>query len=228
MRLKKFRNNLMFGFLVVSILSTSFVGAFASAAQAAAAEQEVTETSNQKSKDLITGLLAVGLLAILAGGGHDDDKAAASNSSTGNTSTGDSQTTGSNSSTPGSSSEVQQAFTLLNQDRAKNGLPALKLNSQLSDLADAYAADMISRNYFSHYNPEGQSPFDRMQEAGISYTYAGENLATNTSVAAAETAFMNSSGHRANILSTNFTEVGLGVRHAANGSVYVVQEFIKP
>lgn len=223
MRLKKFRNNLMFGFLVVSMLSTSLGGAFASAAQAAAAEQEVTENSDHKSNDLVTGLLAVGLLAVLAGGGHDDHKTANSDSST-----GASQTTGSSASTAGSSSEVQQAFTLLNQDRAKNGLSALKLNTKLSNLADSYAADMISRNYFSHYNPEGQSPFDRMQEAGISYTYAGENLAVNTSVAAAETAFMNSSGHRANILNTNYTEVGLGVRHATNGSVYVVQEFIKP
>jgi uncharacterized protein YkwD len=85
---------------------------------------------------------------------------------------------------------------------------------------------MISRGFFAHNNPEGQTPFDRMRQAGISYKYAGENLAINSSVAAAETAFMNSSGHRANILSPNYTEIGIGVVRNSRGSVYVVQEFI--
>ena len=85
---------------------------------------------------------------------------------------------------------------------------------------------MIQRGYFSHYNPEGLSPFDRMSRAGISYRTAGENLAINVSVPAAEQAFMNSSGHRANILNSSYTEVGIGVVHSPSGSVYVVQEFI--
>jgi uncharacterized protein YkwD len=85
---------------------------------------------------------------------------------------------------------------------------------------------MINRGYFSHYNPEGQSPFDRMKKAGITYKTAGENLGINTSVSAAEKAFMNSSGHRANILNSAYTEVGIGVVHSPDGSIYVVQEFI--
>ena len=85
---------------------------------------------------------------------------------------------------------------------------------------------MIKRNYFSHYNPEGQSPFDRMRGYGISYRYAGENLAVNNSVEGAQRALMNSPGHRANILNSHYTEVGIGVSYDSRGAVYVVQEFI--
>lgn len=233
MRSKKLTSMLLFGFVTVSLLSTSIGGAFASSALAAEAAEGTTaveQKQDTKNKDVLGGILAVGLIAALANHGGHGDKSSAASSSTGVTGTSgqSSKTTTTNTSTKGSSSEVQQALSLLNADRAKNGLPALALNSALSNLGDAYAQDMINRNFFSHYNPEGQSPFDRMKSAGIGYTYAGENLAINTSVAAAETAFMNSSGHRANILNQNYTQVGLGVRHDAKGSVYVVQEFIRP
>jgi uncharacterized protein YkwD len=121
--------------------------------------------------------------------------------------------------------EAQQAFSLLNADRAKSGLPPLRISAALSALAEVYAQDMINRSFFSHTNPQGQSPFDRMRQAGIQYGYAGENLAINVSVPEAEQAFMNSPGHRANVLSSHYTQVGVGVRHSSNGSVYVVQEF---
>lgn len=125
----------------------------------------------------------------------------------------------------GVSAEEQQALSLLNADRAANGLPPLRINAALTGLAQAYSQDMINRSFFSHTNPQGQSPFDRMRLAGIQYGYAGENLAINVSVPEAEQAFMNSPGHRANILSPHYTQVGVGVRHSSNGSVYVVQEF---
>ena len=125
----------------------------------------------------------------------------------------------------GLSAEEQQAFNLLNADRAANGLAPLRLNSQLVGLAEYYAQDMINRHFFSHNNPEGQTPFDRMRQRGISFGYAGENLAINSSVSAAEQAFMNSAGHRANILNSHYTQVGVGVRHSSQGGVYVVQEF---
>lgn len=127
--------------------------------------------------------------------------------------------------TSGLTNEEQKALNLLNSDRAANGLPALRVNLRLVNLAESYAQDMINRNYFSHTNPEGLSPFDRMSRASIQYGYAGENLAINSAIDTAERAFMNSPGHRANILNGHYTQVGVGVRHAANGSVYVVQEF---
>lgn len=123
------------------------------------------------------------------------------------------------------SSESQQALNLLNQDRANQGLPPLRLNAQLSNLALYYAQDMSNRQFFSHNNPEGQSPFDRMHKWGVPFGYAGENLAINVNIASAEQAFMNSSGHRANILNPHYTQVGIGVQHTSRGNVYVVQEF---
>lgn len=218
------KKKVLTGFLALSFLTTSFGGAFVSSVQAASPEEVSTEVQEETSsgKGVLLGLVAIGLISALSHHGDSDKKATQSKNNG-----SDSGSSSGNTSTNGSASEKQQAFTLLNQDRAANGLPALTLNSQLTSLADAYAADMIKRGYFSHYNPEGESPFDRMDKAGITYTAAAENLAINTSVAAAQTAFMNSSGHRANILNSSYTDVGIGVVHSSDGSVYVVQEFIK-
>lgn len=121
--------------------------------------------------------------------------------------------------------DQRQALKLLNDDRKDRGLPPLRFNSQLARLADSYARDMIKRDYFSHVDPNGQSPFERMRKQEISFNYAGENLAFNESVLAAQQAFMHSSEHKANILNSNYTQVGIGVVKGAGGRVYVVQEF---
>lgn len=118
-----------------------------------------------------------------------------------------------------------QALSLLNRDREKSGLAPLAYSAELSRLAEAYAQDMIARRFFAHEDPDGRSPFDRMRASGIVYRHAGENLAINDSVEAAQAAFMNSPTHRANVLNPQFTEVGIGVRVAPNGKTYVVQEF---
>lgn len=217
------------GFMTVSLITTSFGSIFATTAFAAEPQNVVIK--DEKSKDntnLAGGLLAIGAIALIAG--HHGDKGPSSKSTTsGNTTPGSTtpgNTTTNNTSGQNVTADQKTAFDLLNADRAKNGLGALKLNSQLTNLAGNYAQDMINRNYFAHNNPEGQTPFDRMKNAGISYNYAGENIAINKNVAAAETAFMNSAGHKANILNTNYTEVGVGVRYKSDGSAYVVQEFI--
>ena len=218
------------GFMTVSLITTSFGSIFATPAFAAEPETTavIKEEKSKDNKNLLGGLLAVGAIALIAGhNSHDSDsssKNSNSNTTSGNTSTNTSSNT--NSSSQNVTADQKLAVELLNADRAKNGLSALKTNSQLTSLAGNYAQDMIDRNFFAHNNPEGQTPFDRMKNAGISYTYAGENLAINNNVTAAETAFMNSSGHRANILNKNYTEVGVGVRYNSNGSAYVVQEFI--
>lgn len=219
--IKKSRINkiLVLSFTVASLLTTSVGGAFASSALAADVAA-TEETKSDNGKGIVTGILAIGLLALLTKGGGDDNGSASAKTTAPTTG----QTNGST--TTDTKAAETRAIQLLNADRAKNGLPALKVNSSLTGLAERYAQDMINRGYFSHNNPEGQTPFDRMKAAGISYKYAGENLAINSSVDAAEAAFMTSSGHRANILSSNFTEVGIGVKYAPNGSVYVVQEFI--
>jgi uncharacterized protein YkwD len=84
---------------------------------------------------------------------------------------------------------------------------------------------MLARGYFSHYTPEGLSPFDRMTQAGIAYTSAGENLAFSPNVQLAMQGLMQSPGHRANILSKDYGKVGIGV---IDGGIYgemFVQEF---
>ncbi|MBP2639866.1 MAG: SCP-like extracellular [Firmicutes bacterium] len=122
--------------------------------------------------------------------------------------------------------EEQLALDLLNADRTTNGLAPLKLNLAVTAVAQRHAQDEINRDFFAHNNPDGLSPFDRMHAAGISFRYGGENLAINQDVTAAQQALMNSPGHRANILSPDYTEVGIGIRYNSQGTLYVVQCFI--
>lgn len=214
----------MLALVTAFFVTTSFGGTFARSAWAA----ESVNAGND-NKTVVGALVALGLLTAMSG--HDNGGGASSPTYTLPASTTTTKPAEKPANQPSSggaslSAEQQQAFNLLNADRAAHGLKPLVFNQALAKLADNYAQDMINRNFFAHNNPEGQTPFDRMKKAGITYRYAGENLAINRNVAAAETAFMNSSGHRANILNANYTQVGIGVRHNAKGSVYVVQEFI--
>ncbi len=122
------------------------------------------------------------------------------------------------------SSIANQLLKLVNNARAENGLSPLTLNSDLSAVAQKKADDMKNNNYFSHTSPTYGSPFDMIKNAGISYKTAGENIAKGQSTAEAVfNAWMNSSGHRANILNKNFTQMGIGV---TNGTRYWSQMFI--
>lgn len=119
----------------------------------------------------------------------------------------------------------QEMLDLINSERSKTGLLPLILSLSLRDLARNYAEDIFARGYFAHYNPEGQSPFDRMEQRGIKFIAAGENLALAPNVYLAHQGLMNSEGHRANILSADFGKVGIGV---IDGGIYgemFVQEF---
>ncbi|MFT5873314.1 MAG: putative YkwD family protein [Clostridium sp.] len=121
----------------------------------------------------------------------------------------------------------KEVVALVNQERAKLGLAPLKDNSELSNVARIKSGDMVAKNYFSHTSPTYGSPFDMMKKFGITYTAAGENIAMGQPTAASVmTAWMNSPGHKANILSKNFTEIGVGVAKDANGTIYWTQEFI--
>ena len=121
----------------------------------------------------------------------------------------------------------KEVVALVNQERAKLGLAPLKDNSQLSNVARTKSEDMATNNYFSHTSPTYGSPFDMMKKFGITYNAAGENIAMGQPTAASVmTAWMNSPGHKANILSANFTEIGVGVAKNKNGSIYWTQEFI--
>jgi uncharacterized YkwD family protein len=135
---------------------------------------------------------------------------------------------------PGTTSGYQptadevKAVQLLNADRAKNGLAALKLNADVTRVAHEKARDMAVNHYFDHTSPTYGSPFDMMRSFGISFRAAGENIAKASSVDQSEQLFMNSSGHRANILNSTYTQVGVGVYKGADGYTYVSQMFITP
>lgn len=122
-----------------------------------------------------------------------------------------------------------QVVDLVNKERAAQGLPALKYNAELSKVAEAKAADLRDKNYFSHTSPTYGSPFDMMKAFGIKYTAAGENIAKGyMSPASVMDGWMNSPGHKANILNNSFTEIGVGYVSGNNGTGYWVQMFIRP
>ena len=114
----------------------------------------------------------------------------------------------------------QQVVDLVNAQRSKNGLPALTHNWELSRVARYKSQDMIDKNY--------GSPFDMMKSFGISYTAAGENIAKGqNSPQSVMNAWMNSSGHRANILNKSYNQIGVGVAKDSRGNLYWTQMFIK-
>jgi uncharacterized protein YkwD len=116
---------------------------------------------------------------------------------------------------------------LVNVERAKENLDPLEWNSQLALAAYNHAADMASRHFFGHYTPEGVSPFDRISDAGYDYWTAGENVARGqTTPEEVVEGWMNSPGHRANIMSTTFEDLGVGYKKSAtSGTIYWVQDF---
>ncbi|MEK0315307.1 CAP domain-containing protein [Cohnella sp. 56] len=123
---------------------------------------------------------------------------------------------GAGSGTTGSGTSVQQSdfaaqvVNIVNQERAKAGLSALKTDAKLTTVADAKAKDMYSNNYFDHNSPTYGSPFDMMKQFGVTYSYAGENIAKGQrSPTEVMTAWMNSAGHKANIMNANFKSIGV-------------------
>ncbi|HLI52492.1 MAG TPA: CvpA family protein [Thermomicrobiaceae bacterium] len=124
-----------------------------------------------------------------------------------------------------SPADEAEMLTLLNQSRRESGLPPLALDQTLTDVARAHSRDMFEQGYFAHDSPNGSSPFDRMKAAGVNAPAMGENLAYAPSVEVAERGLMRSPGHRANILSSDFSKVGIGVVVAPNGSKMFTQDF---
>lgn len=124
------------------------------------------------------------------------------------------------------SSDESRILQLVNAERQKAGVSPLKSDGNLVSIARAKSQDMVDNNYFSHQSPTYGSPFDMLKSAGISYMYAGENIAINQSADGAMKAWMNSEGHRKNILNPNFTDLGVGIAPKGDGSYVYTQEFI--
>ena len=147
-----------------------------------------------------------------------------SGTTSGSSSTGNSWTSGTQ--TSSMNSDEKEVFDLINKQRTNNGLPALQNDSEVQRIARIKAQDMVNNNYFSHNSPTYGSPFDMMKSFKVSYKTAGENIAANSSNSSAVTAWMNSSGHKANILNSIFNYTGIGVVSSPRYGKMYVQMFI--
>ena len=124
------------------------------------------------------------------------------------------------------SSDEKEVFNLINKQRTNNGLKALTMDIGAQKVARVKAQDMVDNNYFSHNSPTYGSPFDMLKSFKVSYKTAGENIAGNSTNSGAVNAWMNSSGHKANILNSSFNYTGIGVVSSKKYGKVFVQIFI--
>ena len=119
---------------------------------------------------------------------------------------------------------------IVNIERAARGLPSLQWDCPVSEVAYAHSLDMDVRSYFAHTNPDGQGPAARLNANGVGYSAAGENIyrrSPSGSAVHAMHAWMGSAGHRANILSSAYSHLGVGVHRTESGT-WFTQVFIRP
>ena len=122
--------------------------------------------------------------------------------------------------------DEKEVFNLINAKRTANGLAPLNIDNELQNVARIKAQDMVDNNYFAHNSPTYGTPFQMIKNFGITYKAAGENIAGNSTNQGAVNAWMNSEGHRANILSNNYNYTGVAVvKSPKYGKIYV-QMFI--
>lgn len=124
--------------------------------------------------------------------------------------------------------QAQEVLKIVNQERSKVGLKALTLSAELTDVATVKAQDMADNGYFDHTSPNYGSPFEMMRHFGIQYRSAGENIAAGQKTAQeVMNSWMNSSGHRANILNSDYEQIGIGYVTGGQYGTYWVQMFKK-
>lgn len=122
-------------------------------------------------------------------------------------------------------------FQQTNAERAKTGAKALVSDARLNELARSRSEDMVKRNYFDHVTPDGKKVFDMLKEMGFAFSTAGENIAYNSyplsqSPQRVMTSWMNSSGHKANILNTRYGRIGIGAyKRPSDGAIFYTQVF---
>lgn len=120
----------------------------------------------------------------------------------------------------------REVLDLVNAERAEYDLEPLKWDNTLAKLAEDYCLDMINRDFFSHNTPDGKTLFDRMAENNIKYSVAGENIAYGqSSPEEVVKQWLNSPGHRKNILNPYFKYLGVGIKRGGRYGIYWVQEF---
>jgi len=124
------------------------------------------------------------------------------------------------------SAEAEQVLQLVNNERAKHGLQPLKMSEELRSIANLKSRDMADKKYFDHTSPTYGTPFQMLQDFGVHYTSAGENIAAGQRTPEeVMNSWMNSSGHRANILNKNFDTIGIGLYQGGSYGTYWTQLF---
>ena len=123
-----------------------------------------------------------------------------------------------------------EVLALANVERSKAGCEPLALDSKLNSAAQAHSVDMATNNFFTHESQDGRTPFDRIKAAGYSFSAAAENIAAgSTTAAGAMNQWMNSPGHKANILNCTYVDLGVGYAKGVNADYagYWTQDFGK-
>ncbi len=118
-----------------------------------------------------------------------------------------------------------EMVTLVNNERVSRGLRPLQVDSALTAVAREHSTDMFERGYFGHITPDGISPFDRLLAAHIDFLVAGENIALAPTLTIAHEGLMNSPGHRANILDTQYGRIGIGIVDGGKYGIMITQMF---
>lgn len=202
------------------LTAAALLCAFAApAAQAAAVTQTAAVPSHFETawEQLLAqyGITKPGSSSNNNGNNSNNSGNGSNNSGNGSNSTGGTST--------GTSSAAQAVLAEVNAARAQNGLSALTLDANMNRAAAVRAAELAQS--FSHTRPNGSRGLTALNEAGVSYRMAGENIASGQQTAqAVVSAWMNSSGHRANILSASFGRMGVG-QATIGGRTYWVQLF---
>ena len=127
---------------------------------------------------------------------------------------------------------VDQVIAKVNAERVAAGLPPMLAISELNRVARAHSLDMVARDFFDHVSPEGSSLAERCERAGVRYRRIGENLHRSRGfrdpAERARQGWMESEGHRKNILTPWFRETGVGVAVASDGTIFITQVFRQP
>ena len=118
-------------------------------------------------------------------------------------------------------------MNLLNEDRARNGLPALSMDSELSALARTKSQDMLENGYFAHESPTLGNAAAMLDDSGYDYDGVGENIAHHANVEKADAAFLSSPAHRTIMMGRQWDKVGIGVVEDEHGFVYVTELFVR-
>ena len=121
---------------------------------------------------------------------------------------------------------AETVLNLINEERKAQGITPLQIDDLLNSTAQAKATDMVKNNYFSHESPTYGSPFEMMQNAGITYRTAGENIAGNPSVENAVKSWLASESHKQNLLSNAYNYIGIGIEESPAYGYVIVAMFI--